>query len=57
MVNMVKELSPCPFCGYEHPKLQPEVGTDIENILKYVECPNCGANGGIYNNEEDAVRV
>ncbi len=39
---MSEQLKPCPFCGYDEPRLLSQA-----YVIK-VYCPNCGASGPGY---------
>ena len=49
------ELKPCPFCGYEKPKVWgnrkihgfTKFDDRVERHSRYVKCPKCHARGGV----------
>lgn len=43
---MNSELKPCPFCGRKDPVVKILDGGSV-----MIECPNCGANQGVYSGD------
>ena len=62
MLKKELKLKPCPFCGYrERVFVTVRLGQDGWRDSYYVLCDyyegGCGASGGVYHTEEEAVEA
>jgi len=48
---LAKGLKPCPFCGFR------DIGVVESNLMRHVECRNCGASTKKSDNINEAVSL